>query len=133
MSKTYKVVLFGASNSGKTTWIFNLLNMTDSSVKPTLGAEVHPFEYQGTNFEIWDVAGDESRMGLSMAHFYTADAFLIFYRTQEDYDKYFNMVNKCVNNTRVIHGWDTSNAELIDINCKDTRPIKQLMSYLVDG
>ncbi len=126
--KEYKVMLFGASNTGKTTWLYNLINCNDS-VSPTIGAEVHPYMANiDVKFNIWDVAGDESRMGLSMGLFSDADAVILFYNTEDNLNKYYDLITKYTK-TKVIHAYNTTHQ--IDVYKHDRRPITKLLNYFI--
>ena len=62
MAHTFKCVLVGDGNVGKTTFIEKLLTGTcKNKYYPTFGVEVHPFRFDSTEgqivFNVWDVAG----------------------------------------------------------------------------
>ena len=86
--KTYKVLLLGEANSGKTTLVRRLLRGEFSySYQPTLGASVNPLRFRvvsGTTNQVhdislvlWDIAGEEKTRGLGEGYYFGADAAII--------------------------------------------------------
>ncbi len=97
--QTYKIVIIGDKNTGKTSFVRRHLNgifLTD--YEPTLGVEVHPLvfntNYGDFGFNIWDTAGDDKKMGLVDGYYISADGAIIFYTSDSNYDKTKKLVEK---------------------------------------
>lgn len=62
---TYKVVLCGPTNGGKTSFVSHVLcdEIPEEHI-PTLGVEVHPLRRSNCVMNVWDVAGDDRFGGL---------------------------------------------------------------------
>ena len=77
-----KVLVLGDRNVGKTTWIYSLLGFSQEP-KPTLGFEVHEYEYNGRTLSLWEV--NETIRG---ACFLDAECAIIVYTDKSTVDKY---------------------------------------------
>jgi signal recognition particle receptor subunit beta len=83
MTSTYKVVLVGAAEVGKTMWVRRLHSrksfrwVENTKYTPTIGVEVVPLRYDGFNLNIWDCAGQESLQVLKEAYYIGADAAIV--------------------------------------------------------
>lgn len=94
---TYKIVLLGRGQTGKTTFVRRLLTGEYSgSYIATLGVEVHPYRFyvKGKDsvskpicFNVWDTAGQEKFGGLRDGYYIQADAAVVFLDTQGSLDK----------------------------------------------
>lgn len=81
---TFKCVLLGDSQCGKTTFITKLLTGAyNDKYVPTLGVEVHPLTFKTTRgsirFNVWDMAGQERYIGLGEAYYSGANCAIIMY------------------------------------------------------
>jgi small GTP-binding protein len=79
-----KVVLIGASGTGKTSIIYRLIhNAFESQLRTTLGAGLSTyhtrFETHQVKLNIWDTAGQENYRGLARIYFRDAQCVLIVY------------------------------------------------------
>ena len=85
---TYKIVLLGNGDSGKTTLVRRLLTGEYQKLyEPTLGVEVHPFRFcvvsgstgmvSNVCFNLWDTAGQEKYADLGAGYYLCADAAII--------------------------------------------------------
>lgn len=77
-----KVLVLGDRNVGKTTWIYSLLGYTQKP-KPTLGFEVHKYDYKGRMLSLWEVT--ETIRG---ACFLDAACAIIIYTDKSSIDNY---------------------------------------------
>ncbi len=81
---TYKVVFLGNGGVGKSTLLHRYkYNQFEKVYKPTVGAEVHPIQFQ-TNYgsiqvNIWDTAGQEKYSGLRDGYIINTHYIVIFY------------------------------------------------------
>ena len=83
-NKTFKVVLVGEAQSGKTTFLRrHLTGEYTKNYVPTLGVEVHPLTFNTNRgfitFNCWGCAGDEKFKGLGEGYYIGADAALVFF------------------------------------------------------
>lgn len=78
----YKIALIGHSNTGKTSFVKNLLYGLYNDMKPTLGVDVYPYDitYNEKKYRInfWDCAGNEEYMGLGKDYVTSSNMVLIF-------------------------------------------------------
>jgi GTPase SAR1 family protein len=89
INKPIKVVFVGNARSGKTRACSKLLCSSKGAMTPyipTYGAEVYQYtnEY-GTEFDIWDCAGDKERSGLRDGYFVGADICVVFGHNQYEW------------------------------------------------
>lgn len=87
--ETFKVVLIGDKNTGKTTFVKrHVYGELEQKYIATLGVEVHPLvfntNYGQIKFNIWDTAGDEKFGGLREGYYKEADACIAFYTKDGD-------------------------------------------------
>lgn len=52
-----RVLVLGLDNSGKTTIVTRLMGNNTSEVFPTIGFQIHTFQWQNCNINAWDVGG----------------------------------------------------------------------------
>ncbi|KAF3925045.1 hypothetical protein AA313_de0206010 [Arthrobotrys entomopaga] len=81
---TFKIILAGDSQVGKTTFLKYLTHGTfTESQKPTVGAKVHTLTLSTTRglirFSIWDTAGREELAGLGSGYYTNAKAAILMY------------------------------------------------------
>ena len=79
---TFKIVLVGDGNVGKTTYIKKLLlNEFEHKYVATLGVEVHPItihtNYGVIQFNCWDTAGQERFGGLGAGYYISGDGAIV--------------------------------------------------------
>ena len=92
--KTFKVVIVGDGNTGKTAFINRLLtgNFSDQYT-PTVGVEIHPLKFTSRTgkqftFNCFDCAGKDEFGGLRDDYYLQADAFIVFATTEENTNKW---------------------------------------------
>ena len=81
---TYKIVIIGDAQTGKTSYLRRLLTGEyTKKYTPTLGVDVHPLIFHtnhGTiTFNVWDVAGNEKFRGLGDGYYIGAKGALSFH------------------------------------------------------
>lgn len=82
--QTYKIVLVGDKQVGKTSFIQrHRSGVFEASYMPTIGVQVHPIVFH-TNvgpicFNVWDCAGNEKLGGLTRGYFCQADAAILMF------------------------------------------------------
>lgn len=86
---TYKCVLLGDSQCGKTTFVMKVLNGEYiEKYVPTLGVEVHPITIKTSSgpvrFNVWDTAGQEQYAGLGEEYYRGADCAIIMYDVTDE-------------------------------------------------
>jgi small GTP-binding protein len=112
-ANSYKIVVVGASDVGKTAIVNQLVNQTfKEEGQPTIGVEFKAFQIQagGENvkLQIWDTAGQERFRAVSKAYFRNAvGAVLVFDLTQkptfDDVGTWLNdLTSLCAPNAYVI-------------------------------
>lgn len=82
--KTFKIILVGDENVGKSTFVQRLCdNSFREYYTPTLGVNVIPIRISTTAgdicFNIWDCAGNETYKGLGNLYYTAADAAIIMF------------------------------------------------------
>lgn len=76
---SYKIVLVGNGQRGKTDFVSRLKNFpVNPSYVPTQGVEVTPIETDLGVVKLWDTAGQGKYRGLGDAYYINADGFIIF-------------------------------------------------------
>lgn len=82
MANTFKIVLIGPTNVGKTTFLHRHLNgqfLTEHI--PTLGVEVHPLHFATSHrdvcLNVWDCAGDDNFGGLRDGYYIQAHGGIV--------------------------------------------------------
>lgn len=93
-----KIVFCGMGGVGKTTYIKRLIEDTfERRYQPTLGVEVHQYEYNNQDYTIWDIAGQEvySSLGYDQ-YFNNADYVFIFFdgtcRISAKFNRWLNLI-----------------------------------------
>lgn len=77
---SYKVVLIGDSNTGKTTFAkWHRTGLFERIHVASLGVEIHPITYKNHTIIVWDTAGNPRFMGLADGYYIQADAAVAFY------------------------------------------------------
>lgn len=84
MVSTFKLVLAGDAGVGKTVYTKRFLTGEfEKKYVATVGAEVHPIDFNTTSgkivFNIWDTAGQEKYAGLRENYYKDADAAIIMF------------------------------------------------------
>lgn len=79
-----KAIILGDSKTGKTTWAHQACGTTPTTSSSTLGFEVHNLEFNGREFELWDIGYG----GIRDAYFIDAKCAFILYNDQSEVDKY---------------------------------------------
>lgn len=76
----YKVSLIGASGSGKSSFLQNLLNTNINY--PTLGVDVYQYSFSNNGnkyrFNFWDCAGDNRYLGQGKNYIQDSDYVVLF-------------------------------------------------------
>lgn len=80
----YKLVLVGDAGVGKTVFMTrHLTGEFEKKYVATVGAEVHPIEFNTTSgktiFKVWDTAGQEKYAGLRESYYKDADCAIIMF------------------------------------------------------
>ena len=57
-----KVLFLGLDNAGKSTLLFQMKDKQFKETVPTVGLNVEQIIYRGTNFTLWDVSGQATRL-----------------------------------------------------------------------
>jgi GTP-binding nuclear protein Ran len=79
-NKSYKLVIVGDSNVGKSSLRYKLCNgYFESTYVPTLGVETKPYEFEGEMFTIWDTSGSPRYKGLCDGYYIGGDIFLVMF------------------------------------------------------
>lgn len=68
--------MLGLDNSGKTTIISNLMGLDTSRVSPTMGFQIHSFQYKGYNINAWDVGGQTTLRAFWSNYFDKSDVIV---------------------------------------------------------
>jgi GTP-binding nuclear protein Ran len=94
MCSTFKCILVGDGEVGKTTLIKRLLSDVDvEKYYPTLGVNVHPITFNTTRgpirFNVWDVAGQPCYRGLGDGYYIQAQCAIVMFdlNNQESIDQ----------------------------------------------
>lgn len=85
-SEEVRILMVGLDGAGKTTILYKL--KTGEAVKtiPTIGFNVETLDYQGLNFTIWDVGGQD-KIRVLWKHYYHNTDGLIFVVDSDDRDR----------------------------------------------
>lgn len=71
-----RVLVLGLDNSGKTTIITRLMDQDTSEVFPTIGFQIHTFQWRGFNINAWDVGGQTTLRGFWSNYFDKLDVII---------------------------------------------------------
>ena len=84
MSDTYKIVIIGDGNVGKTTFVNKMIGVEmklNGEYLATLGVNIEPVRFDTTfgpvSFNLWDCAGNEKFQGLGDGYYCAADGAII--------------------------------------------------------
>ena len=83
IERTFKIILVGDGEVGKTTWVHRLITSDfRNEYIYTAGTDVHPLRFQTSDgrtivFNIWDCAGDERYRGIGDAYYISADGAIL--------------------------------------------------------
>lgn len=106
--QTYKILMIGDSNVGKTTFVQRFLTGEfQKNHVPTCGVDMKEITYYNTNYgkitlQLWDLAGREDFKGLSDGYHIEADATLLFF-DMTNKESYRNL-NKWKNEVETVIG-----------------------------
>lgn len=106
-----KVVVIGPKKSGKTTWITrHLTGEFKTQYNATLGVEVHPIIFNGTEgnirINVWDCAGDPKFGGLRSGYWLETDACIQFHSIDGSNEDINNEFNELYPDIPVVHVWN---------------------------
>ena len=97
---TFKVVFLGEARTGKTRFVTECLNTPtqswgpDSAIyRPTIGASVRTYDFNGHRFNIWDTAGNDKLGQLREGYLIGADIAFVFRHGPEDDQKWTKYAN----------------------------------------
>ena len=93
MSNNYKVIVCGASNTGKTSLVQRFVSGGFSEkYNPTLGVEVHPVCFNtnkgSIQFNAWDCAGSDEWKGLGKGYYINAHCAIVMVDDGEEWKQY---------------------------------------------
>ena len=105
---TYRVVLIGSTEVGKTSLVTSFLrhHFEDQSKAPTVGAVFHVYErvFEGKKYilQLWDTAGQEKYRSLGPIYYREAQAALAVFdvSNKESFDDLPKWINDFRNNTK---------------------------------
>ncbi len=112
--QTYKLVLIGDKETGKTTYLKRLLTGEfENKYIETLGLEVHPLTFN-TNygmykFNVWDTAGNEKNGGLRDGYYLQSDCCIVFYTKNSDHLQTDKLVHRFLElnpNAKLVIVWN---------------------------
>ena len=72
-----RILMIGLEGAGKTTILYQLKNGEKVKTIPTIGFNVETIDYQGLNFTVWDVGGQD-KIRVLQKHYYRNTDGLIF-------------------------------------------------------
>jgi small GTP-binding protein len=78
--RTYKLVIIGDQNVGKTSLCHRYLyGYFDMYIQPTIGVSFNRYNYNGTDqvVSIWDISGSERYYNITPLYFHSANAFIL--------------------------------------------------------
>mmetsp|Transcript_5517 Transcript_5517/g.20728 ORF Transcript_5517/g.20728 Transcript_5517/m.20728 type:complete len:610 (-) Transcript_5517:90-1919(-) len=95
----YKIVIAGDSETGKSSWVENLLARFDVNKKthiPTVGVSIHKIAFYTTedyaiDFELWDIGGLDASSGLRDGYYLNAEGAILFFDVTNS-DSYRNVL-----------------------------------------
>jgi len=95
----YKIGLIGHTNTGKTSFIRQLLyGINGNNNKPTIGVDVYPYDVRFKDkkyrLNFWDCAGDENNIGLGKNYLLDSDFIFIFKDNNKNNKIFENWVPK---------------------------------------
>ena len=131
---SFKIVLIGDKNTGKTAYTKKLVNnQYETTYVPTLGVEVHP-HYIDTNkgqyeVHLWDTAGDDKFAGLRNGYYIQSHAAIAFYTKNSDHSKTDKMIEKFKNHNsdgKVVIVWTKQDED-------DEKEYFEVMNCVSDG
>jgi GTP-binding nuclear protein Ran len=111
MNKSFKIVIAGDKQTGKSTYLGKLLNgKFKATYSPTLGVEVKPINFttitkdtlETVTLNIWDTAGDDEYGGLRDGYYVMADAAILFLGDDDKRNRYFYELLKKYTQTIVV-------------------------------
>jgi len=152
---TYKIILAGDGGVGKSSWLRkNLTNGSESLGKyyfATVGAEVHPYKYNNTIMNIWDIGGQDRYTGLRHNYYKDADAAIIMFdvthnRSYRNVEKWITAIrninpeipivivgNKCEPVTPLNAHINMQNLQYFPISVKNNYNISEPFTWLVQN
>jgi GTP-binding nuclear protein Ran len=100
-TKTYKIIIIGDANCGKTTFINrHKTGQFNNRYIPTVNAEVTSLSFSTSHgnvvFNVWDCAGSEKYKGLDDSYYVGAHAVIMFFDLTErnSYNNLYNLYKK---------------------------------------
>lgn len=144
---SFKIVLIGDKNTGKTSYVKKLVNgQFEPTYVGTLGVDVCSYNINTNkgqfNVKLWDTAGDENFIGLGDGYYIQSHAAIAFYTKNSDHSKTDEMIKKFKSHNpggKVVIVWskqdDTDEKEYFDVmNCvSDGQQYLRRYQYTVDA
>ena len=75
-TKTYRILLLGLDNAGKTTILYKLKLGEVVSTVPTIGFNVESIDYKNIKFNCWDIGGQQKIRSLWRHYYLNTDAII---------------------------------------------------------
>jgi len=101
----YKLIIVGSGGVGKTTLVKQLITKRfEQKYVPTLGVEVHPFNYNNMDFNIWDCSGNENYSGLGEGYYVKANCAIILCDNDSFIDivSYYKKIRRMCGNIPIV-------------------------------
>ena len=96
-----KVLFLGLDNAGKSTLLFQMRDNEFKETVPTVGLNVEQIKFRGTNFTLWDVSGQATRL---WKHYFDKIHAVVFVVDSSDMDrlaKARSLLHKCINDAEL--------------------------------
>jgi len=81
---SYKIVLIGDTNTGKTTYANAIRGVPRQRTTPTMGANINEMVNNGVSYWLWDCAGDDRFAGLADGYYLQANGAIIFATSEQN-------------------------------------------------
>ena len=94
---TKKIIIAGAGNAGKTTFVHrHLTGNFQTKYVPTLGVDVNNYDEYKYNYKLWDLAGSEKYSGLDTGYYIGADAVIIMFdvTSKNSFDECIQLISE---------------------------------------
>lgn len=152
--KQYKVVICGASKTGKTSFVRRFLTGDfDTAYTPTLGVEIHPLVFNFNKgyiqFNVWDCSGTDGMKGLGDGYYINSDCAILFVDDDREWKTYIRDLHRVKSDLPIVlvrnkidlvdSGWDwtsvivnkvASNCLRFDISAKSNYDIEKPFLHL---
>lgn len=102
--RTVKAILIGNSNTGKTSFINQLVNNTFFlDVEPTISVNIEQYKYDNITFKIWDTSGKEIYRAINKNYMRDSVVVLMFYSIT-DRRSFEEIQNYYIEQAKLIYG-----------------------------